>query len=283
MNEILVINKDKNYTSRDVVNILNKQFKTKKIGHTGTLDPIATGVLVVCIGRFTKLVNLITSLDKEYIAEIKLGIKTDTGDITGNVIDKKEYNLDEEKIKDVLKSFIGVQMQTPPIYSAIKVNGKKLYEYARNNESVEIPKREIEIKSIELLEFENDIIKFKCEVSKGTYIRSLIESICEKLDTVGTMNNLIRTRQGKFKIEDSYTLKNIEENNFKFVNLEDVLDYEIINLEEDTYNKVVNGCKIKLNSNSDKVLLKYNDILIAIYEKYNDLFKPLVMLEINHL
>ena len=174
-------------------------------------------------------------------------------------------------------------MQTPPIYSAIKVNGKKLYEYARNNESVEIPKREIEIKSIELLEFENDIIKFKCEVSKGTYIRSLIESICEKLDTVGTMNNLIRTRQGKFKIEDSYTLKNIEENNFKFVNLEDVLDYEIINLEEDTYNKVVNGCKIKLNSNSDKVLLKYNDILIAIYEKYNDLFKPLVMLEINHL
>ena len=267
MNEILVINKDKNYTSRDVVNILNKQFKTKKIGHTGTLDPIATGVLVVCIGRFTKLVNLITSLDK----------------ITGNVIDKKEYNLDEGKIKDVLKSFVGVQMQTPPIYSAIKVNGKKLYEYARNNESVEIPKREIEIKSIELLEFENDIIKFKCEVSKGTYIRSLIESICEKLDTVGTMNNLIRTRQGKFKIEDSYTLKNIEENNFKFVNLEDVLDYEIINLEEDTYNKVVNGCKIKLNSNSDKVLLKYNDILIAIYEKYNDLFKPLVMLEINHL
>ena len=283
MNEILVINKDKNYTSRDVVNILNKQFKTKKIGHTGTLDPIATGVLVVCIGRYTKLVNLITSLDKEYIAEIKLGIKTDTLDITGNVLETKEYNLNEEIIKETLKSFIGVQLQTPPIYSAIKVNGKKLYEYARNKESVEIPKREIEIKRIELLEFKNDIIKFKCEVSKGTYIRSLIESICKKMGTVGTMNSLVRTRQGKFKIEDSYTLKDIEDNKYKFVNVEDILDYEVINLEEDMYKKVVNGSKIKLKSNNDKVLLKYNDELIAIYEKNDDLFKPIVMLKNNYL
>ncbi|MBE6161078.1 MAG: tRNA pseudouridine(55) synthase TruB [Firmicutes bacterium] len=283
MNEILVINKDVNYTSRDVVNVLNKYFKTKKIGHTGTLDPIATGVLVVCIGRYTKLVNLITSFDKEYIAEIKLGIKTDTLDITGNVLETKEYNLNEEIIKETLKSFIGVQLQTPPIYSAIKVNGKKLYEYARNNESVEIPKREIEIKRIELLEFKNDIIKFKCEVSKGTYIRSLIESICKKMGTVGTMNSLVRTRQGKFKIEDSYTLKDIEDNKYKFVNVEDILDYEVINLEENMYKKVVNGSKIKLKSNNDKVLLKYNGELIAIYEKNDDLFKPLVMLKNNYL
>ena len=151
MNEILVVNKDKDMTSRDVVNILNKKFNTKKIGHTGTLDPIATGVLVVCIGKYTKLVDLLTSQNKEYIAEIKLGIKTDTGDITGNILDKKDYDVDEDKIKNVLNSILGKQIQTPPIYSAIKVNGKKLYEYARNNESVEIPKREIEIYSTELI------------------------------------------------------------------------------------------------------------------------------------
>ena len=281
MNEILVVNKDKDMTSRDVVNILNKKFNTKKIGHTGTLDPIATGVLVVCIGRFTKLVDLLTSLDKEYIAEIKLGIKTDTGDITGSVTDKKEYNVNEDKIKEVLNTFIGKQIQTPPMYSAIKVNGKKLYEYARNNESVEIPKREIEIYSIGLISFKEDIIKIKCHVSKGTYIRSLIEDICIRLNTVGTMNSLIRTKQGKFVIEDSYTIDDIKNDNYKFISIEDVLDYKKIELTEDEYNKVLNGSKIKIDTNADKVILKYQNEIIAIYQKDNEAYKPYVMLKTN--
>ena len=281
MNEILIVNKPKNFTSRDVVNVLNKKFATKKIGHTGTLDPIATGVLVVCIGRFTKLVDIITSLDKEYIAEIKLGIKTDTGDITGNIIETKEYNISKSLIQEVFKSFIGTMEQTPPMYSAIKVNGKKLYEYARNNECVAVPKRKIEIKSLELLEYKDDIIKFKCEVSKGTYIRSLIESICEKLNTVGTMNNLIRTRQGKFEISDSYSLEEINDDNYKFVDIEKILDYKIINLTIEQYNKVINGNKISLNIKDEKVLFKYQNELVAIYTKDDDIYKPFVMLKIK--
>ena len=281
MNEILVVNKSKNMTSRDVINILNKKFSTKKIGHTGTLDPIATGVLVICIGRFTKLVDIITSLDKEYIAEIKLGIKTDTGDITGNIIDKKDYNINEKQIKEVFKSFIGTLEQTPPIYSAIKVKGKKLYEYARNNENVDIPKRVVEIKSLKLLEYKEDTIKFKSEVSKGTYIRSLIESICEKLNTVGTMNNLIRTRQGKFSIEDSYTLEDIKNDNYKFIDINKILEYPVVNISDNQYNKVINGNKIILDIEDEKIILKYQNELVAIYEKFENVYRPFIMLKIK--
>ena len=150
MNGILVVNKEPNMTSRDVVNILTKFFNTKKIGHTGTLDPIAEGVLVICLGKYTKLCDLLTSKYKEYIATIKLGIKTDTLDITGNVLEESKVpNITEEQIKEVLNSFLGKSIQETPIYSAVKVTGKKLYEYAREGKSVELPKREIDIKSIE--------------------------------------------------------------------------------------------------------------------------------------
>ena len=141
MNGLLVVNKPKNKTSRDVVNELNHIFSFKKIGHTGTLDPLATGVLVCLFGKYTKLVNLITSYEKEYVATIKLGIKTDTLDITGNIIDKKEVNITKEKIEEVFNNFPKKYYQTVPLYSAIKINGKKLYEYARNNEKVILPKR----------------------------------------------------------------------------------------------------------------------------------------------
>ena len=202
MDKLLVVNKEKNLTSRDVVNNLTKIFNTKKIGHTGTLDPIATGVLVCLFGKYTKLVDLLTSLDKEYIAEIKLGIKTDTGDITGSIIENKKYNITKEEIIKVFKEFPSKYKQIVPKYSAVKINGKKLYEYARNNIEIELPKREVSIFSLELIDYEKDIIKFKTHVSKGTYIRSLIEDICEKLGTIGTMNNLIRTKQGGFDIEE---------------------------------------------------------------------------------
>lgn len=281
MNGILVINKEKDYTSRDVVNVLNKTLQTKKIGHTGTLDPIATGVLVVCIGKYTKLVSEITGYDKEYIAEIKLGIKTDTQDITRNIIETKPFTVNKEQIKEVLSSFLGKNMQTVPLYSAVKINGKKLYEYARKQEKVELPQREIEIKSIELLSFDKDIITFKTTVSKGTYIRSLIEDICKKLGVIGTMNNLKRTKQGSFLIENAYTLEEIKTKNYQFMPVEKVFSYPIVNLNEEEYNKVKNGSKITLNNPNEKIILKYQEEIIAIYQKEKDIFKPLIMLKTN--
>lgn len=172
---IIVVNKNAGMTSRDVVNVLCKIFNTKKIGHTGTLDPIATGVLVIAIGKYTKLVDKITSLDKEYIAKVKLGIKTDTLDITGNILEKRKCNVYKEALINTLNSFVGSYNQVVPKYSAIKINGKKLYEYARRNIEINLPSRKVEIKNIELLEFNNDSFTFKTKVSKGTYIRSLID------------------------------------------------------------------------------------------------------------
>ena len=264
-NQIIVIDKEKGYTSRDVVNKLTKILNTKKIGHTGTLDPIATGVLVCVTGKYTKLVDLITSYEKEYIAEIKLGIMTDTLDITGNIIKKEDVKkLSVEKIEKVFKSFIGSYYQSVPKYSAIQINGKRLYEYARNNEEVEIPKRKVEIKEIELLECDDDLIKFRVLVSKGTYIRSLIEDICKKLKVIGTMSNLRRISQGKFSINNSYSLKDIEDNNYESLLLEEVIDLEKIEIEEELYKKVINGNKINLKING-YVLFKKDQIDIALY------------------
>ena len=229
-NLILVVNKDKDYTSRDVVNKLTKILNNKKIGHTGTLDPIATGVLVCVTGKYTKLVDLITSLEKEYIA----------------------------------KSFIGTYEQVVPKFSAVSINGKRLYEYARNNEEIELPKRSVTIKNIELLDTHDDIIKFKVLVSKGTYIRSLIQDICDKLNTIGTMNSLVRTKQGKFIIDNSYTLNDIEIKNFKSISLEEVIDLEIIELSDNLYKKVINGNKLNLE-NDGYVLFKKNNQDIALY------------------
>ena len=239
MNGIIIINKEQGLTSRDVVNKLIRILNTKKIGHTGTLDPIAKGVLVVTVGRATKLCELLTSEYKEYIATMKLGIETDTLDITGNTIKEKEYNVNVDKIKEVLNSFLGKSIQEVPKYSAIKINGKKLYEYARNNIDIEVPKREIDIKSIDLISYKEDTITFKCTVSKGTYIRSLIRDIAYKLNTVGTMTDLIRTKQGNFAIENSNTIEDIENNNYKLITYEQALNnYEIVNIDDNTYNKV---------------------------------------------
>ena len=165
MNGILIVNKPAGVTSRDVVNKLTKIFKTKKIGHTGTLDPLATGVLVVCIGNTTKLCELLTSEYKEYVATIKLGLKTDTLDITGNVLETKAFNINRQDIEKVFQTFLGPSIQTTPLYSAVKVNGKKLYEYARAGLEVSLPKRQIDIQSIELLKFADDEITFKTKVS----------------------------------------------------------------------------------------------------------------------
>jgi tRNA pseudouridine55 synthase len=281
MNGILVVNKEPNMTSRDVVNILTKFFNTKKIGHTGTLDPIAEGVLVICLGKYTKLCDLLTSKYKEYIATIKLGIKTDTSDITGTVIEEKDFNITKEQIIEVLNSFKGESLQQVPIYSAVKVNGKKLYEYAREGKEVELPTRNINITSIELISFNNDEIVFKTTVSKGTYIRSLIEDICTKLNTVGTMSKLIRTKQGEFTIEKSYTLEDIKNNNYKLLSLEEVLkDMESIDIDESLLKPVNNGAVINKIFKGDMACLKYDNKIIAIYKTYdkdNKKAKPYIM------
>ena len=278
MDKLLVVNKEKNLTSRDIVNNLTKIFNTKKIGHTGTLDPIATGVLVCLFGKYTKLVDLLTSLDKEYIAEIKLGIKTDTGDITGSIIENKSFNITKDNIIKVFEKFPQKYEQTVPKYSAVKINGKKLYEYARNDIEIELPKREVSIFSLELIDYEKDIIKFKTHVSKGTYIRSLIEDICEKLGTIGTMNNLIRTKQGGFDIEDSFILDDIKNGNFKFQNIHEFLKYPSIEINDELIKIIKNGGRIKNIYNvQDKVIFTYQGEDIAIYETNNETLKPYIM------
>lgn len=278
MNKLLVVNKEKNLTSRDVVNNLTKIFTFKKIGHTGTLDPIATGVLVCLFGKYTKLGELLTSEDKEYIAEIKLGIKTDTGDITGNILESKDFNITKEDILKVFEKFPKSYEQTVPKYSAVKINGKKLYEYARSNIDIELPKRMVNIYSLELISFDKDIITFKTHVSKGTYIRSLIIDLCEELGVLGTMNNLVRTRQGVFSIENAYTLGDIKNGNYKFLDIHEFLDYPSINLPENLVKKVKNGGVIDNTFNiKDKVIFTYNNEDIAIYEVNNNTLKPYIM------
>ena len=278
MNGLIVVNKSKDMTSRDVVNIISRKFNTKKVGHTGTLDPIASGVLVVAIGKYTKLVDIITSEKKEYIATMKLGKLTDTLDTTGIVLDKKDYTFSKEELIKVLESFKTTYLQEVPKYSAIKINGKKLYEYARNNIEIELPKREVTIYDIELLEYNDDTIKFKCLVSKGTYIRSLIRDIADKLNTYASMSDLVRTKQGIFDINNSYSLEDINNDRYELLTYKDIfMDYKHIELNDDEYFKVSNGQKMMFNSNDKLLLLTFKNEYIAMYEKDRDLYKIKVM------
>lgn len=278
-NGLLIINKEKGYTSRDVVNIISKIFGVKKIGHNGTLDPLATGVLVVCLNKYTKLNELLSSSEKEYIAEVTLGIKTDTLDIEGNVTDKRFEMVNRNDLVKVLKSFERTYEQEVPLYSAVKVNGKKLYEYARSGTEVILPKREVTIKKIELLDFNEDRFTFKCLVSKGTYIRSLIRDILADLNVIGTMSNLTRTRQGIFDIKDAYTLADIRNGDYKLLKIKDVLDIEKVIVSPDIKLKVLNGAKVNGNYADRVLFLDDNLDEIAIYKKDNDDMKVEVMLK----
>ena len=272
MNGILIVNKSEGFTSRDVVNKLSKIFNTKKIGHTGTLDPIAKGVLVVVIGKYTKLCEDLTQTYKEYIATFKLGILTDTLDITGKILDEKDVTVTEEEIRNVIASYKCVYDQEVPIYSSVKINGRKLYEYARNGENVVLPKRKVDIKNIEVIDINKDIVKIKCLVSKGTYIRSLIRDIGSSLNTFATMTDLIRIKQGIFDISNSYTLEDIENGNYKLINIEDVMDICVI--DNDAYLKdVTNGVKLKLDIENEYILFKHEGNNIALYKKDNNYFR----------
>ncbi|MDO4341669.1 MAG: tRNA pseudouridine(55) synthase TruB [bacterium] len=277
MNGLLVVNKPKNYTSRDVVNVLNKVFNTKAIGHIGTLDPLATGVLVCLIGKYTKLNNLLTMHNKEYIADFKLGILTDTLDATGRVLDTSNKFIKKETLVRALKKFKKTYMQEVPMYSAVKVNGKKLYDYARHDEEVVPPKKMVTIYDIELLEYEYDDVRIRCTVSKGTYIRALIRDICEYLKTYGVMTGLVRTKINDFKIEDAYTLDDIRNGNYKLLSLEDFLDFKVIDLDEDNLKRIKNG-NIYCDRENDYILFKYLNEDIALYYRINEEeLKPLIM------
>ena len=213
---IIIVNKEQGYTSNDVVQIIKKTFN-EKVGHTGTLDPMATGVLPILVGKGTLLSKYLINHDKIYVATLKIGIKTDTGDITGDVIKESKVDasiLKKENVLNALEKIKGKQEQVPPMYSAIKVNGKKLYEYARKGLTIDIQPRLINIYNIELIniDVENKEIQFKVECSKGTYIRTLCEKIAENLGTIGTMSSLNREKVGKFEISQAIKIEEIKEN-----------------------------------------------------------------------
>lgn len=210
-NGIINIYKEQGYTSFDVVAKLRGILKMRKIGHTGTLDPDATGVLPVVLGSATKLVDMLTDKKKEYIATLRLGITTDTLDITGTVLSENTPDVSEGEVRDAILSFIGPQLQTPPMYSAIKVNGRKLYELAREGIEIERQKRSIEIFDIEILDMSLPDIRLRVECSKGTYIRSLCADIGDRLSCGAVMTSLMRTKSGDFAIDRAYTLREVEE------------------------------------------------------------------------
>lgn len=268
MNGILLINKPKDYTSHDIVAVI-KRLTNEKVGHTGTLDPNATGVLPLLVGKATGLSKYLINHDKIYIATLKLGIKTDTADGEGNVIEEKEIpNINEEKINHIFKEMLGEQNQVPPMYSAIKINGKKLYEYARSGRTVEIEPRKITIYDMKLVEYNktNNEIIFKISCSKGTYIRTVCEDVAEKLNTVGYMKELERLKVGEFSIENSVGIEQIKEDpsiiEQNIITIEKFFNNKKnINLTEKELNIFLNGGKLT------KIL--ENDIYnIYVKEKY---------------
>ena len=210
MNGIIVINKEPDFTSADVVAKMRGICRQKKIGHTGTLDPAATGVLPVCLGSGTKLCDLLTDKDKEYVAELLLGVETDTQDTTGRILTEYAVKVSEDEVRDVCMSFVGNYDQVPPMYSALKVNGKRLYELAREGREVERKARPVMIYELEILKIDMPVVKMRVVCSKGTYIRTLCADIGEKLGCGGAMQSLKRTRVGMFTLEHALTLGQLQ-------------------------------------------------------------------------
>lgn len=277
MNGVIVVNKSKGITSRDVVNKLVKVFGTKSIGHIGTLDPMATGVLVCLIGKYTKLGSIMVNHDKEYIATFKLNVLTDTLDIEGKVLKTDNKIISLEDMNGAIEHFNGLTyMQEVPIYSAVKVNGKKLYDYARSNEDVILPKKEVTIYKLELVSFEDEV-KIKCKVSKGTYIRALIRDICAYLGTYGVMTDLVRTKLGDYDISDAYSLDEISNGKYKLYRLEDIFDLDVRYINDDNHKQIYNGNIVK-DKNSNYILYKEGDKAVAFYTRINEEeLKPLIM------
>ncbi len=285
MNEIILINKPKGYTSRDIVNIVSKKLNTKKVGHFGTLDPLADGLLIIGTGSYTKLGNFLKDDTKEYIAEVLIGASTDTYDTEGTILEKLEdVSITKEEIENILKLFQKTYNQEVPIYSATKVNGKKLYEYARSGKKVELPKKEVTIYDIELIDLYekegNKYFSFEAKVSKGTYIRSLINDISKELNIPLCMSALTRTKQDKFFLKDANTIENIKNKKYKSLNIRDVLDIEEKEIPLELEKKILNGSKIERLSDN-MILFTKNNIDIVLYAPYKDEMKPVLTLKNN--
>lgn len=270
----ILVNKKRDMTSFDVVSKISKLFGIKKVGHTGTLDPLAEGLMVILLGKSTRLSLDITSKYKEYIAGVYLGYETDTYDITGKTTKVKEVpkNIDIEK---TLSTYNKTYMQEVPIYSAVKVNGKKLYEYARQNLEVSLPKKEVTIKDIKLLTEEKNMFTFKATVSKGCYIRSLIRDISISLNTLGTMTSLKRTKIDNLKLKDAYTIDEIEKAKFKLLEIDTLFSYPKIKVNKELLSKIKNGSKLENIYNiEDKVIFIDNKSNVkAIYYNDNNILK----------
>lgn len=287
---IIILNKQKGCTSHDVV-AKTKRLLKEKVGHTGTLDPNATGVLPLLVGQGTKLSAYLIEHDKEYIATLKLGEKRDTADSEGAIIEERQIDysvLQKENVEKILQSFIGKQEQIPPMYSAIKINGKKLYEYARKNEKIELEPRHIEIYKMDLINIIKDTIIFKVQCSKGTYIRSLCEDIAKRLNTVGYMQDLERSRVGKFDIKDSITIEELEQNieNSEFINQHFITiekyfkDKESIKLNEKRLSLFLNGVKLTHNLTDDMYkIYDENNKFVGIGSVKNNLLKREIIVE----
>lgn len=247
MNGIIIIDKPSGKTSHDIVYAVRRLTGIKKVGHTGTLDPMATGVLPVCIGNATKAADMLTLSDKAYVAELVLGKTTDTQDAEGNVLTECEVSCTEEEIREAVKSFEGEIEQIPPMYSAVKQNGKKLYELARKGIEVERKSRKVTINSIDVLNVNGTHVTIDVSCSKGTYIRTLCEDIGKKLNAGAYMNTLRRTKTGCFSINKSHTLEEIEKEGVeKFLLPVDkmFMEYPFIVLNEKQVKSVVNGVRM---------------------------------------
>ena len=264
-NGILNIDKPQCITSHDVVDAIRKIFPNQKVGHTGTLDPLATGVLPICIGEATKLSEKLVSETKKYSVKMLLGVETDTYDITGRIIFASVVNKDEIYIKERIKRFVGKQQQIPPKYSAIKVEGKRLYQYAREDKDVEIKPRDIEIFSIDniKIDLESKEVAFDVECSKGTYIRSLVNDIGKKIGCGATMTELRRTQTGNFKIEDSIPLYDFLKLDYldmldKIITIEEYYEEnKKITLSDEELNRFLNGVLIDVQP-SNQIVRVYN-------------------------
>lgn len=282
MDGIIIINKPKNCTSHDIVRKA-KKILNSKVGHTGTLDPNATGVLPLLIGKGTQISKYIINHDKTYEAVLQLGEKTDTADVDGKIIETKlvpETCFEIQHVQNIFRTFIGKQQQKPPMYSAIKVNGKKLYEYARNGQKIEIEPRTIEIYRLEIIKIDsqNKQIEFKVQCSKGTYIRTLCESIAEKLGTVGYMKELNRTQVGEFKIEDAITIEELEQKQ-TCITIEDYFrQNKNINLNEKKLQLFLNGVKLTWLLPDGVYKIYNNEHFIGIGTVKNNLLKRDIIL-----
>ena len=272
MEGIIVVNKPKGITSFDVIRKLKKILKTKKIGHTGTLDPLATGVMLVCVGRATKLASDLEAKDKIYIADFDIGYATDTYDIEGKKIAENTIEISKKNLEQSIKKFIGNIKQVPPMYSAIKIDGNKLYHLARKGIEVERPERNVTIEYINLLDFKDNKVKIETKVSKGCYIRSLIYDIGQDLGTYATMTALQRKQVGDYSLENSYSLEQIEKmifnNDFNFLKtIEEIFSYDKYSLQTEkelTLYKNGNTVKIKENLENKRYRIYFQNEFVGL-------------------